>query len=73
MNKMKAQELWKKFEHKYMTKSMENRLYLKKKLFCFQDRKGISLFQHLNDYNKILADLKIWMLRLVMRIKLFCY
>ena len=40
-----------------MTKSVENRLYLKKKLFRFQYRSGISMTEHLNDYNKILADL----------------
>ena len=40
-----------------MTKSVENRLYLKKKLFRFQYRSGISMTEHLNDYNKIVADL----------------
>lgn len=30
-----AAVLWKKLEDKYMTKSIENRLYLKKKLFRF--------------------------------------
>jgi hypothetical protein len=58
MRKMKAKELWKKLEDKFMTKSVENRLYLKKKLFRFQFREGMSLSEHLNDYNKILADLK---------------
>lgn len=58
MRETKAKELWKKLENKYMTKSVENRLYLKKKLFRFQFREGISLSEHLNDYNKILADLK---------------
>ena len=41
-----------------MTKSVENRLYLKKKLFHFQYRVGISMSKHLNDYNKILVDLQ---------------
>ena len=58
MRETKAKELWKKLENKYMMKSMENWLYLKKKLFCFQFREGISLSKHLNDYSKILADLK---------------
>ena len=31
----KAKELWKMLEDKYMTKSVENCLYLKKKLFRF--------------------------------------
>ena len=58
MRETKAKELWKKLEDKYMTKSVENHLYLKKKLFRFQYHAGISLFEHLNDYNKILADLQ---------------
>jgi hypothetical protein len=58
MRKMKAKELWKKLENKYMTKSVENRLYLRKKLFRFQFRACISLSEHFNDYNKILVDLK---------------
>ena len=37
---------------------MENRLYLKKKLFRFQYHVRISMSEHLNDYNKILADLQ---------------
>ena len=35
MRETKAKELWKMLEDKYMTKSVENRLYLKKKLFLF--------------------------------------
>ena len=35
MRETKAKELWKMLEDKYMTKSVENRLYLKKKLFHF--------------------------------------
>ena len=58
MREMNAKELWKKLEDKYMTKSVENRLYLKKKLFHFQYHACISMSQHLNDYNKILADLQ---------------
>ena len=37
---------------------MENHLYLKKKLFHFQYHASISMFEHLNDYNKILANLQ---------------
>ena len=58
MSETKAKELWKMLEDKYMMKSVENRLYLKKKLFRFQYRAGISMSEHLNDYNKILADLQ---------------
>ncbi|KAM1003335.1 hypothetical protein ACFX2C_003672 [Malus domestica] len=57
MKETSAKELWTKLEEKYMTKSAENRLFLKKRLFRFQYRPGISMHEHLNDYNKILADL----------------
>lgn len=50
--------LWKKLEDKFMTKSVENRLYLKKKLFRFQFKKGTPMIEHLNNFNKILADLQ---------------
>ncbi|TXG61001.1 hypothetical protein EZV62_012364 [Acer yangbiense] len=58
MRETNAKSLWKQLEDKYMTKSMENRLYLKKKLFRFQYKKGISMIEHLDNYNKILADLQ---------------
>lgn len=57
MKETSAKELWTKLEEKYMTKSAENRLFLKKRLFRFQYRPGISMHEHINDYNKILADL----------------
>ena len=41
-----------------MTKRVESRLYLKKKLFRFQYHVGISMSEHLNDDNKIFADLQ---------------
>jgi len=41
-----------------MKKSIENRLYLKKRIFRFQHKKGTSMNEHLNDFNKIIANLK---------------
>ncbi|GFZ19218.1 hypothetical protein Acr_27g0009570 [Actinidia rufa] len=58
MKETSAKELWDKLENKYMTKSVENRLYLKKKLFRFQYKQGTSMNEHLNSFNKILADLQ---------------
>ncbi|KAJ8625128.1 hypothetical protein MRB53_033658 [Persea americana] len=57
MGKTSAKELWQKLEEKYMTKSLENRIYLKKKLFRFEYRQGIFMTEHLDDFNKIIADL----------------
>ena len=58
MREMRAKELWKMLKDKYMTKSVENHLYLKKTLFHFQYHLGISMYEYLNDYNKILANLQ---------------
>ena len=58
MKETSAKELWDKLENKYMTKSVENRLYLKKKLFRFQYKQGTTMNEHLNSFNKILADLQ---------------
>jgi len=41
-----------------MKKSIENRLYLKKRVFHFQHKKGTFMNEHLNDFNKMIADLK---------------
>ncbi|KAL7181375.1 hypothetical protein ACSBR1_040290 [Camellia fascicularis] len=53
-----TKKLWKALEDKFMTKSIENRLYLKKRLFRFDYKKGILMNEHLNNFNKILTDLK---------------
>ena len=51
-----AKKLWKALEDKFMTKSIENRLYLRKRLFRFDYIKGISMNEHLNNFNKIITD-----------------
>ena len=58
MHKTVAKDLWRKLEDKYMTRSVENRLYLKKKLFMFTYKEGTSMHNHLDAYDKILADLR---------------
>ena len=45
-----ANELWQALEDKFMKKSIENRLYLKKRIFHFQHKKGTSMNEHLNDF-----------------------
>ena len=49
-------DLWDKPEAKYMQKSVENKLNLKKKLSYFDYKKGISMAEHLDDFNKIITD-----------------
>ena len=51
-----AKELCDNLEAKYMKKSVENKLYLKKKLFGFDYKEGILMAEHLDDFNKIITD-----------------
>ena len=52
-----AKELWQKLEDKYMTKSAENRLHLKRRLFYFRYKEGTKMIHHLDAFNKLVADL----------------
>ena len=40
-----------------MTKSVENRLHLKRRLYHFQLKREFSISDHINTYTKLLADL----------------
>ena len=55
----KVKELRKKLKNEYMTKSVENLLYSLGKKKIVSSTEGISTFEHINDYKKILVDLKI--------------
>lgn len=52
-----ARRLWEILEGKYLTKSVESRLHLKKRLYHFQLVYETSISDHLNAYTKLLADL----------------
>ncbi|KAH9802500.1 hypothetical protein KPL71_001412 [Citrus sinensis] len=56
MRETSAKKLWETLEEKYMKKSLENRLYMKKKLYRFTYIHGMSLNDYVNSFNKILAD-----------------
>ena len=58
MHETVAKDLWRKLEDNYMTKSVENRLYLKKKLFKFTYKDDTSMHNHLDAYDKILVNLR---------------
>ncbi|KAH9684927.1 hypothetical protein KPL70_013734 [Citrus sinensis] len=45
--------LWTKLENLYMTKSLANRLYIKKKMFSLRMIKGSSLDEHIDEFNKV--------------------
>ena len=44
-------------EKKYLTKSIEFRLLLKRRLYRFRLKKGLSIAEHMNDYTKLLTNL----------------
>jgi len=57
MNDTLAKSIWEILASKYLTKSVENRLHLKRRLYRFQLKGGISISDHINNYTKLLADL----------------
>ncbi|KAG8499853.1 hypothetical protein CXB51_006283 [Gossypium anomalum] len=57
MRETSTKKLWDTLEEKFLTKSLENRLYMKKKLFRFTYVPGMSMNDYVNSFNKILADL----------------
>nr|GEW42584.1 retrovirus-related Pol polyprotein from transposon TNT 1-94 [Tanacetum cinerariifolium] len=52
-----ATGVWSKLETLYMTKSLANKLYLKKKLYTFYMPAGRKIFEHIDVFNKIVLDL----------------
>ncbi|KAM1232702.1 hypothetical protein ACFX13_002545 [Malus domestica] len=57
MREMSSKSLWQKLEDKYMTKSIENRLHLKKQLYRFQYKEDMKMITHLDSFNKLIVDL----------------
>ncbi|GJY87425.1 retrovirus-related pol polyprotein from transposon TNT 1-94 [Tanacetum coccineum] len=49
--------VWSKLETLYMTKSLANKLYLKKKLYTFYMLAGRKISTHIDEFNKIVLDL----------------
>ncbi|KAK9067917.1 hypothetical protein SSX86_012028 [Deinandra increscens subsp. villosa] len=50
--------VWMKLEQLYMTKSLANRLYMKKRLYTFKMASGKSLEDHIDEFNRIVIDLE---------------
>ena len=72
MHETVVKDLWRKHEDNYMIKSVENQLYLKKNLFRFIYKEGTSIQNHLNTYDKILADLRTLDVEIVDEDKALC-
>ncbi|GJS80206.1 hypothetical protein Tco_0730087 [Tanacetum coccineum] len=49
--------IWKKLETLYMIKSLANHLYLKKRLYNFNMHSSKSLFEHIDEFHKLVGDL----------------
>ncbi|GJZ77012.1 retrovirus-related pol polyprotein from transposon TNT 1-94 [Tanacetum coccineum] len=49
--------VWSKLETLYLTMSLANKLYLKKKLYTFCMTAGRKIFEHIDEFNKIVLDL----------------
>ncbi|GJV94172.1 retrovirus-related pol polyprotein from transposon TNT 1-94 [Tanacetum coccineum] len=49
--------VWLKLETLYMTKSLANKLYLKKKLFTFYMDSSKKFSKHIDEFNKLIGDL----------------
>ncbi|GKF67015.1 hypothetical protein Tco_0193532 [Tanacetum coccineum] len=49
--------IWTKLTSLYMTKSLANRLYLKKKLYTYYMSPGTKLGDHIDVFNKLILDL----------------
>ncbi|GJX40792.1 hypothetical protein Tco_0255782 [Tanacetum coccineum] len=54
---MTTTEVWSKLETLYMTNSLANKLYLKKKLYTFCMPAGRKISEHIDEFNKIVLDL----------------
>ncbi|GKC60900.1 zinc finger, CCHC-type containing protein [Tanacetum coccineum] len=52
-----AAGVWSKLETFYMKKSLVNKLYLKKKLYTLCMPAGRKIFEHIDEFNKIVIDL----------------
>jgi len=54
MDKETPTEFWSRLET-YMTKSLSNKLYLKKQLYKLRLKKGTAVLEHLNFFNKVIS------------------
>ncbi|GJT42505.1 hypothetical protein Tco_0951220 [Tanacetum coccineum] len=52
-----ATGIWKMLETLFMTKSLVNRLYLKKKLYTFHMHPGKSQYEYIDEFHKLVGDL----------------
>ncbi|CAA0833610.1 Probable prolyl 4-hydroxylase 11 [Striga hermonthica] len=52
-----ADEIWKKLESQFMSKTLTTKLYLKQRLYGLKMQEGTDLGQHVNIFNQVVTDL----------------
>jgi len=57
LHEISARQLWEILKKKYLTKSIESRLQLKRRLYRFQLKRELSIDEHMNNYTKLLTNL----------------
>ena len=57
LHKTFTRQLWQILGKKYLTKSIESRLQLKRRLYHCQMKRGLSTDEHMNNYSKLFTDL----------------
>ena len=56
MDEETVTELWSRLEILYMTKSLSNKLYLKKQLYELRMNEGTAVLEHLNFFSKVINE-----------------
>ncbi|KAE8682936.1 ABC transporter G family member 13 [Hibiscus syriacus] len=56
-NETSTSKMWKALEEKFLKKSSQNRLHMKKRLFRFDYQPGTSMNEHITAFNELVADL----------------
>ncbi|KAK8951459.1 hypothetical protein KSP39_PZI004612 [Platanthera zijinensis] len=51
-------DLWKKLEELYMSKSLSNKLYVKRQLYSLRMSESNKLLEHMNAFNKLISQLR---------------
>jgi len=57
LHETSTRKLWEILEKKYLKKSIESRLQLKRRLYRFQLKRELSIDEHMNNYTKLLTEL----------------
>jgi len=57
MNEESTAALWCRLESLYLTKSLSNKLFMKKQLYSLRMKEGTPILQYLNGFNRILSNL----------------